>query len=285
MTYAPILPLSGYTGWTFLQRTIETQKETFGNSAEMQRDEEYFRENIGKITSAEELVSDYRLLKVSLGAFGLDEDINNRYYIQRILSDGTTSDTALSSKLADKTYARLSAAFGFGEGETSLNRMEGFADAILTSYKDRQFESAVGDQDETMRLALNAKRELSDLASRAESSSADTLWYSVMGSEPLREVFQTALGLPSGFASLDLDQQLATLREKTEALLGDGEISQFSDAGQIEALVRRYMIRAEASSGTISFLTPGAGALTLLQATSGTASDGSSGLLSILYGG
>ena len=167
MSYAPLLPLTGYTGWTFLQRTIDTQKELHANSAEAKRDEAYFRENIGKIGSAEELVADYRLLKVALGAFGLGDDINNRYFIQRVLSDGTTSDSAISSKLADKTYARLSAAFGFGAGETPLNKMEGFADALLTSWKDRQFEAAVGEQDETLRLALNAKRELADLASRA----------------------------------------------------------------------------------------------------------------------
>ena len=281
MSYTPILPLTGYTGWAFLQRTLETQKVTFANSAELRRDEDYFRENIGKITSAEELVSDYRLLKVTLGAFGLDDDINNRYFIQRVLSDGTTNSGAISSKLADKTYARLSAAFGFGVGEIPLNQLEGFADAMLVSYKDRQFEVAVGAQDDTLRLALNARRELSDLASRATSSSADTLWYSVMGSEPLREVFETALGLPSSFASIDLDQQLATFRDKTDVLLGDSEIGQFSDGDKIEALIRRYLIRAEASSGSISMMTPGAGALALLQAGGSSVAGGSS-LMSIL---
>lgn len=277
MSFTPILPLSGYTGWTFLQRTLDSQKAVFAKGAEVQRDADYFRENIGKIDSAEALVSDYRLLKVALGAFGLGDDINNRYFIQRILSDGTTSSEALSAKLADKTYARLSAAFGFGEEGTPLNQNEGFADMILTAYQDRQFEIAIGDRDEAMRLALNAKRELSDLASRSEASSDDTLWYSVMGSTPLRKVFETALGLPTGFGKLDLDQQLSTLRSKTEALLGSSDIAQFSDPDRIEGLVRRYLLRAEAASGTINPMTPGAGALLLLQAAGMGAETGTEG--------
>ncbi|MFT4149083.1 MAG: DUF1217 domain-containing protein [Paracoccaceae bacterium] len=278
MSFTPVLPLTGYTGWTFLKRTMEVQKEAYTSTPVMQRDEEYFRQNIAKIQSAEDLVSDRRLLKVALGAFGLDDDINNKYFIQKVLSDGTTSKDALSSKLADKAYAKLSAAFGFGEGETPATQTEGFADTILTAYEARQFEIAVGDQDDTMRLALNAERELSELA--AKTSSDDTKWFTVMGSEPLREVFETALGLPDGFVSLDLDQQLQTLREKTKALTGDGEISQFSDPDQVEALVRRYLIRAEIESGAISSMTPGAGALMILQSGS---SNASYSILSALY--
>lgn len=280
MSFTPVIPLSGYTGWTFLQRTLDSQKATFASGAQMQRDEDYFRQNIGKVETAEQLVSDRRLLRVALGAFGLDDDINNKYFIQKVLADGTTAGSALSSKLADKAYARFSAAFGFGDGGTPATQTAGFADQVLTAYKDRQFEIAVGDQDETMRLAMNARRELADLA--GSSSSDNTKWFNVMGSTPLREVFETALGLPSSFGALDLDQQLKTLRDKTDAVLGDGEISQFSDPDKIESLIRRYLVRAQAESGSYSLLTPGAGALQMLQGASSSSSSASS-LLSLLY--
>ena len=172
MSFSPVIPLSGYSGWIFLQRTLDSQKQTFVSSAQNQRDQEYFRQNIGKIETAEQLVSDRRLFKVALGAFGLDDDINNRYFMQKVLADGTSEDTALANKLADKSYARFSAAFGFGDGGTPATQTEGFADTILAAYNDRQFEIAVGEQDETMRLAMNAKRELVTLA--AGTSSDDT---------------------------------------------------------------------------------------------------------------
>ena len=280
MSFAPVIPLSGYSGWTFLQRTLDSQKQAFTSSPENLRDEAYFRQNIGKVETAEQLVSDRRLLKVALGAFGLGDDINNRFFIQKVLQGGTEDSSALANKLADKAYARLSAAFGFAEEAGPSTQSDGFADTILTAYNDRQFEIAVGEQDETLRLAMNARRELSALASA--TSSDNTKWFNIMGSTPLREVFETALGLPSSFASLDLDQQLNTLRSKTDALLGDGEISQFSDADQLDALIRRYLVRAQAESGSYSLLTPGAGALQLLQGATASGSGQASSLLSLL---
>ena len=89
MSYSPILPVSGYGGWAFLKRTMATQTAAFNASGELKRDEDYFRARIGKINSAEELVADRRLLKVALGAFGLDADINSKAFVQNVLEDGT----------------------------------------------------------------------------------------------------------------------------------------------------------------------------------------------------
>ena len=277
MSFSPVLVGSGYTGWLFLKRTMETQQTVAEADPALKRDEAYFRENIGKVTTAEELVSDRRLLRVALGAFGLDDDINSSFFIRKVLEDGTTDSAALARKLADKQYAKLSAAFGFGDAETSYNQMDGFADKVIEAYKTRQFEISVGETDDSMRLALNAERELADIASGGGSN--DAKWFTVMGSEPLRSVFETALGLPTGFGLLDIDKQLEMLRSKTEALLGDGEITQFAEPEQMEKLIRRFMLRTEASQG-YSLSTPGAGALQLLQ-SGGTAAS----LLSTLYSG
>ena len=105
MTFQPVIPLSGYTGWRFLQRTLATQQATFNDSAPVKRATEQFRERIGGVRTAADLVKDRALLQVALGAFGLDDDIDNTYFVQKVLADGTTSDDALSSKLADKRYA------------------------------------------------------------------------------------------------------------------------------------------------------------------------------------
>ena len=115
-----------------------------------------------------------------------------------------------------------------------------------------------------MRLAMNAERELAALAGRDISD--DTKWYSVMGSTPLRTVFQTALGLPSGFVALDLDQQLATLRERSEAVFGDSEVTQFSAPENVEKLVRLFLVRSEVAANS-SVYSAQATALTLLQSS------------------
>ena len=76
--FQPIIPTDGLAGWRFLQRTYDTQLDSFARSAPVQRDTDYFAQKIASVTSAEELVADRRLLTVALGAFGLQDDINNR---------------------------------------------------------------------------------------------------------------------------------------------------------------------------------------------------------------
>lgn len=103
MSFQPIIPTGGLAGWTFLNRTLEAQKEAFGQSTQYRREEDYFRANIGNIETAEQLVADRRLLAFSLSAFGLDADLPNKFFIQKILSDGTSDNAALSNRLSDKT--------------------------------------------------------------------------------------------------------------------------------------------------------------------------------------
>ncbi|WP_045387733.1 DUF1217 domain-containing protein [Falsirhodobacter sp. alg1] len=276
MSFTPVIPLTGYAGWTFLQRTLDTQKAAFDNSAAQQRDEDYFTAKIGSIRSAEELVSDYRLLKVSLGAFGLDDDLSNKFYIRKVLEEGSLDSSSLANKLTDKRYLELTKAFGFGDFTTPRTVLSDFPEEILSAYRERQFEAAVGDQNTDMRLALNAQRELGTLA--ASSSSDDTKWFKILGSESLRSVFQTAFGLPTSFASIDLDQQLTVMKAKAKSLFGSSSISDFANSDKVDALIKRFLIMSDLTGSSSSATTKGSSALTLLQ-SSGSAAN----ILSILH--
>ena len=261
MTYTPVVPISGYAGWKFLNRTMEKQQAAFAASADTQRNEEYFRAKIGEIGSAEELVADRRLLSVALGAFGLDDDIDNKYFIRKVLEEGTLDTDSLANKLADKTYLELSKAFGFGDYETPRTVLSDFADEILARYETRQFERAVGDADETMRLALTVQRELPELAGK--DSSETTKWYTIIGSTTLSEAFRTALGLPSSVGSLDVDQQVGMYQRKAEQLFGSSDPAQFGDTGTLDKLVKTYLLRAQLTD--TSSISSGSAALQLLQ--------------------
>jgi hypothetical protein len=268
MSFQPALPIGGYAGWTFLKRTETAQRAAFDKSPELVRDEAYFRERIGSVKTAEALVSDRRLLKVALGAFGLDGDINNRFFIRKVLEDGTLKTGALSNRLADKQYAAFSAAFGFGDFSVPRTQLSTFPDQILSAYKTRQFEAAVGDRDSTMRLALNAEREVKALAGRSMSDEAK--WFTVMGNRPMRTVFETALRLPASFGALDIDRQLDVLRNKTRAAFGSADFARFSEPGNLDKLVRRYLVMAEIGATTGATGSSGAAAaLTILQAGAG----------------
>lgn len=244
MSFTPILTSSGYSGWTFLQRTLTSQKATFSQAPELQRDSDYFRAKIGTVKTAEDLVNDRRLLKVALTAFGLEADLDNKAFIKKILTDGTLTTSALANKMADKQYVKFSAAFGFGDFSVPRTVLSTFPDEILKSFQSRSFETAVGEQDGDMRLALFAQRELPTLASN--KSSEDTKWYTIIGSTPLRTVVQAALGLPSSVAKLDVDQQLSIFKDRAQRVFGANTVSQFKDAAVVDTMVKRFLVKSQA---------------------------------------
>ena len=262
MTFTPALPLGGFAGWAFLKRTIDTQKAAFVASPEIKRDEDYFRAKIGSVKTAEQLVSDRRLLRVALGAYGLDNDINNKYFIRKVLEDGTLKDGALANRLADKQYRALSSGFGFGDYSVPRTQLSDFADKTLAAYRNRRFESAVGTQNNDMRLALNAERELPTLARR--NVSEDTKWFTVMGNAPLRQLFEQALSMPASVGSLDLDRQLQIFQDRADKVFGDEGISQFADPANMDALIRRFLLQGEVSQAG-SAQSASAGVLQLMQ--------------------
>ena len=208
----PVVIGSGLVGWQFMQSTYDRQIESFSKSPELQRDIDYFKENIGKVFTAEALVSDRQMLRVALGAFGLEEDLNNRYFIQKMLEEGTTAEDALANRFTDTRYKELSEAFGFGPTEIPQTFKAGFAEDIASKFLANSFEVATGAQDETMRVALYGQRKLAEVVG-VEGTQAQK-WFSIMGQPPLREIFQTAFNLPASFGQVDIDQQLGVFEER-----------------------------------------------------------------------
>lgn len=243
MSFQPVLPMSGFAGWSFLKRTMARQQVAQQANPAQTRDESYFRDRIGKVSTAEQLVSDKRLLRIALTAFGLEGDLNSTAFIRKVLEGGTLKVESLANKLADKQYRAFASAFGFGDYSVPRTKISTFPDEILTRFRARSFEAAVGGQNNIYRLALNAEREVAAVA--AGTSSENAKWFTILGNQPMREVLQTALGLPKSFASIDIDQQLSVLKTRAEAAFGADTVSQFRDPGRLEALVRRYILRAE----------------------------------------
>ena len=262
MTFQPLLPFSGYPGWAFLSRTLEQQQTTFEQGSLVSRQVKNFSDNIASIKTAEQLVNDRQLLEVSLGAFGLEEDINSKAFIQQILESSTLDPTSLASRLSDKRYLEFTKAFGFGDFDVPRTQLSDFSNEITSKFLDKKFEIAVGDQDSNMRLALAADRDLDAVANRNISDTAK--WFSMMGNAPLRQVFDTAFGMSSNFAALDLDKQLDVFQDRAQRDYGATTIEQFSDPALREKLIRNFLIRSEAQNFSAK-ASASQTALTLLQ--------------------
>lgn len=239
--FQPVIPDTGLVGWRFLQRTYDTQFDVFSRSTQLQRDAEYFRENIGAITSAEDLVKDRQLLNVALGAFGLQDDINNRYFIQKVLEEGTASADTLANRFSDTRYRDLSQGFGFGPEEFLKTGESDFVEAVISRFQTNSFEVATGVQNDAMRIALYTQRTLETLAS--DDISNDAKWFTILGDPPLRQVMEKALNLPVSIGQIDIDQQLDVFKGRARVQFGSDDIGQFTQESNRQDAITKFILR------------------------------------------
>jgi hypothetical protein len=261
MSFVPVIPLGGYQGWVFLNRTMEAQRTAFLTDPTITRASAAFEERIGRVTTAAELVADRQLLDVALTAFGLEADIDARAFIEKVLAEGTLAENAFATRLADKRYAALARTFGFGD-LGSRTGLSGFAQDITARFEARKFEAAVGEVDDNLRRALNLGRGLADIFDSVTAN--DARWFAVMGDLPLRSVFEGALGLPRDLGKLDLDQQIGVFKSRFSNVFGTEDLATLTNTTEQEKLVRLFLVRADAAASAAT--APGAIALQLLGA-------------------
>ncbi|MCC5971255.1 MAG: DUF1217 domain-containing protein [Pararhodobacter sp.] len=232
MSFQPVIPANGYAGWSFLQRTLERQSLSHSGTAMAKADEAYFRENIGKISSAEELVNDRRLLRVALTSFGLADDLQNRAFIRKVLESSTREPEAgerrsFVQRLADKRYHDLAKAFGFGDSKTSETPARNASDSSLSR------------QEQAQQLTRSMQNDLSVLAGSELGEQAT--WTLVLTTPSLRSMFETVFDLSGNFADLDVNRQIEILREKTQEVFGRPDVAQFAQPDRLHQLGERYI--------------------------------------------
>ncbi len=259
----PLIPIGGVAGWSFLQRTLPEQRAAFEAADANRRETQYFRDTIAGIDSPEALMADRRLLTVALEAFGLGDEIDKRAFIETALREGTEDQGALAARLVDPRYREMAAAFGFGDAKGAQTAVDGFADAVLARYRARAFERAVGEVDESMRLALNFDR-AADALSRRDISE-DAGWFRLLGDPPMRSVIEGALGLPAEFSQIDIERQVEVVRERTQRLLGSDSFKALADGAARDDMIRQFLVREQIANGGFSGPVRGQAALQILQ--------------------
>ena len=242
MSFQVLTGGGGLAGWSLLNRTATRQRDLVAAAGAVVTATNNFRAKIGSVASADDFLSDYRLLNVALRAFGLEGDIGNRGFIRKVLESDLSDKGSLANRLSNKSYQRLAEAFAFNGSGPPQTQKAGFADKIAAQYVDREFEARVGEGDQNLRLALNARRELASLADR--SSTNDTKWFEVLGSKPLRTVFAGAFGFGAAYGKLPIDRQLEEFTKGARKMFGSDDMQQFSSPDKVEKLVRNFLARS-----------------------------------------
>ena len=262
--FQPIVPATGLAGWNFLQSTYDTQLESYSSSTQIQNDVNYMIEKLSAPIDVDAFLDDQRLLRVTLTAFDLAGEEWKRGYIENILNEFNDPDSTFLSRLNNPKYTAFAEVFAPADGKVVVFE-EVLAD-MATRFQRNSFEAAIGNVDNSMRVALNYQSEIADLV--GVDSSEQTILYKLLGDEPVRKVMETALNLPSEFINLDIDQQASILKDRLSSSLGFNDLQDLKSEESITRVLQRYhameqiaAVRRDTSSAAIALtlLTSGVG--------------------------
>ncbi len=237
MVFQPVIPLSGFGGWNFLQSTYDSQLETYSKSAQIKNDIDYFTEKFAEPMAVEDFLSDPRLRRISMTAFGLAGEEWKTGYVRTILEEVQEPESTFLARLNNPQYSQFAEEMRPVDGKILLTLPN--LERVTARFAAESFELAVGEQDNAMRLSLNYQDDVNELVT--EGSSDQTVLYRLLGSVPVRTVLESALGLPVEMQQLDLDQQARILDEKLKSQFGLSSVQDLTDPEVVDRMVSRYM--------------------------------------------
>ena len=216
----------------------------------------YYQANIGKVTSIQDLVSNYRLLSYALDAYGLGDQVHNTALIKKVLEGGVSNPKSLANTLPNSNWKAFATAFNFvGQGASSVTSASGVK-TTTADYVEQQLESDQGSQNVGVQLALYFQRVAPTVTSE----------YGILANENLLEVAQTIFGLTSG---TNIDMEAKTLSNLMP-------LSDLQDPKKLQQLTARFTAMYDLTYG------PGSGATTSLTVTSNNSTSDTSAASAIL---
>lgn len=276
--FQPVIPLTGNSGWKFLEATYDRQLESHSNSAQVRLDRDYLVEKFSKPITVENFLDDRRLLRVALTAFDLGGEEWKRGFVDKVLTEIADPESTFLARLNNSKYTAFAKALKPISGTIYFSPEE--VAGIAGNFETASFKAAVGEVDDSMRLSLNYKTQIGKIA--GSGSSEEAILFRILGDIPTRTLLEGATNLPSDIGKLPIERQAAILKESLQRTFGIREMSELTSPENINRVIQRFHAMESIAQGMANYSSASA-ALTLLGGGSGLGSQGSANLfLSLL---
>lgn len=126
---------STYTSYLVLNRDINSSLSRVAKQGDVATNTAYYEENIGKVTSAEEFVNDYRLFSYAMKAYGLEEMTYAKAFMKKVLESDPNDSSSFANSLTDTRYADFAKAYNFS-GDAAKAQTSAQTENLVTAYED-----------------------------------------------------------------------------------------------------------------------------------------------------
>ncbi|MGB8818280.1 MAG: DUF1217 domain-containing protein [Rhizobiaceae bacterium] len=212
-----------YSDYLTIARDTARSIEAIKRQPTVSRATDYYLEKIGQIKTAEEFVSDRRLLTYAMTAFGLGDMTYAKGFVRKLLKDGTDLPEAFANQLTDQRYLDFAKAFDFKRYGAATTAFGAAQTGVVDKYLRQTLEAQAGARNEGVRLALYFERAAPKLENVTE----------ILADRALIQVVRTALSLPDSFSLYDIDKQISFLETRIK-------VEDFASPAKLRKFVERF---------------------------------------------
>ncbi|MDA9410131.1 DUF1217 domain-containing protein [Bradyrhizobium sp. CCBAU 45384] len=126
--------VSTYFNYSYIARNLTQSLTRVAQQSDVSREAAYYKANIGKVHSVDDLMRDYRLYHYVTKAYGLEDMAYAKAFMKKVLQSDLSDPRSFANTLIDKRYREFAAAFSFGGGTTKIAQSESQTEDMIGLY-------------------------------------------------------------------------------------------------------------------------------------------------------
>lgn len=105
--------INTFTSYQLITRDMNQSLNRVQTQPMVQRESEYYLQNISKVKSIDDFLGDERLFRFAMKAHGLDDMAYAKAFMRKVLEEGIDDPNSFANKLTDKRYQEFARSFNF----------------------------------------------------------------------------------------------------------------------------------------------------------------------------
>ncbi len=180
--------VSTYIDYNLITRDMKTSIQRTAEQTMVARETEYYKANIGNVTSIDEFLDDYRLYAYAMKAHGLEDMTYAKAFMRKVMESDLSDDSSYANMLTDERYRNFATAFSFSQS-TEVVQSDAQEDALIGLYTQ-----SIVDQGDAVKEDSRYFNAVIDTV-----TTVDQLW----GNSRLKDYVLTAFGFDPRYVSYE----------------------------------------------------------------------------------
>jgi virulence-associated protein VapD len=126
--------VSTYASYNSIVRNLTQSMTRIGQQTDVAQSATYYKNNIGKVKTVDDLLKDQRLYEYAMKAYGLDDMIYAKAFMKQVLDSDLSDTNSFANRLNDKRYREFAAAFSFSSAGTYVAQSDNQTDEMVGLY-------------------------------------------------------------------------------------------------------------------------------------------------------